>query len=153
MAESVGASAVRVLVVGAPRSGTTWVAESLRHGAGCRYIQEPDNERHAPAALHAKRGLGRFPILGPADAAPAYESLWRAAFQGGTPRPFLTDTVARGMLRLSAPATRERAISDGTAPLWLRVSSALAARKATASGEPVVIKSVHSALSIEWIAA
>jgi hypothetical protein len=65
----------------------------------------------------------------------------------------LTDAVARAMLRLSASDTRERAIRDGTATLSLRMSAALAAREATTSAEPVVIKSVHTALSLEWIAA
>ena len=35
----------RTLAVGPPRSGTTWIAEALRHGADSRYVHEPDNER------------------------------------------------------------------------------------------------------------
>ena len=49
-------------MVGPPRSGTTWIAQAIRHGAGCRYVHEPDNERYSPLALRLKAGLGRFPV-------------------------------------------------------------------------------------------
>src|SRR3954447_17188165 len=80
------ASPHRVLLVGLPRSGTTWTTATLKRTEGVVDIQEPDNHAHTPCAMRAKRGLGTFPYLEAGDEAPAYERLWQLAFEGA-PRP------------------------------------------------------------------
>jgi hypothetical protein len=143
----------RILVVGPPRSGTTWIAEALRHGAGCRYVHEPDNERYSPLALKLKDGLGRFPVLEPGDYAPEYELLWRNALRAGEPRPWLADKVARGLLKATPVRTRERALRpDGGIALHLRAARRLASSDARLVSGPVVIKSVHCLLALDWLA-
>jgi Sulfotransferase domain len=144
---------LRVLVVGPPRSGTTWVAQALRHGDRCHYVHEPDNEQYAPLAIGAKAGLGRFPVLDPDDQAPGYEQLWARAMHAGRPRPYITDQVARMLLRSTPGPDREPRPGGEPLPWRLRVASRLAARDAEYAPEAAVIKSVHCPLSIEWIAA
>src|SRR5581483_1257337 len=73
----------RILVIGPPRSGTTWVEQVLGRAAGARVVHEPDNETCSPFALRAKATLGRFPVLAAGDRAPlAYFELWSRAFEG-----------------------------------------------------------------------
>src|SRR5438270_394101 len=72
------------MVLGIPRSGTSWVHRVLSAAPGVRLIHEPDNETERPWPL-AKSGLGRFPLLGPADGVRRYESLWLEAFSGRLP--------------------------------------------------------------------
>src|SRR5262249_25000117 len=72
-----------ILVAGAPRTGTTWVARALGSSPDATLINEPDNEWPNPFALRAKLPLGQYPVLGPGDEAPkAYDLLWRKAFEG-----------------------------------------------------------------------
>ena len=142
----------RILVVGPPRSGTTWIAQAIRHGAGCRYVHEPDNERYSPLALRLKAGLGRFPVLGPDDDAAPSELLWRRAFRAGGPRPWVTDRFARGLLKVTPAEMRERALrADGHVAFHLRAAGRLASTDARVAHEAVVIKSVHSALALDWL--
>jgi hypothetical protein len=71
----------RILVIGPPRSGTTWVEQVLGRATSARVVHEPDNETCNPFALRAKTPLGRFPVLAPGDIAPpAYVDLWGRAF-------------------------------------------------------------------------
>lgn len=135
-------SAPRVLVVGLPRSGTTWVGEVLGRTAGARYLHEPDNHLVRPEAWWAKRRLGPYPELGRgddgggSDAGRDYERLWDKAFTGG-PHPAPLYGCLRILQRAGAP----------------RVSGRLASRLgAHPAAGPLVVKSVHSARALEWIA-
>ena len=125
-----------ILVAGLPRSGTTWVGEVLGRTAGARYLHEPDNHLVRPDAWWAKRHLGPYPELQPGEGGDDYERLWALAFAGG-PRPSLLYAGARILQRAGA---------------W-RVSGRLASRQHSrlATG-PLVVKSVHSARSLEWVA-
>ena len=125
-----------MLVAGLPRSGTTWVGEVLGHTAGARYLHEPDNHLVRPDAWWAKRELGPYPELRSASAGGDYDRLWSLAFAGG-PSPSLLYAGSRILQRAGAA----------------RLSGLLSRRQRTrpASG-PLVVKSVHCARSLEWIA-
>lgn len=71
----------RILIVGIPRSGTTWVGHVLAQGDDATFLNEPDNHLTFPYALRAKRGLpgGFHPALPPEAEAAAYELLWQRA--------------------------------------------------------------------------
>jgi len=130
-------SAPVVLVSGLPRSGTTWVGEVLGRTAGARYLHEPDNHLVRPDAWWAKRRLGPYPELPPGADGADYERLWARAFAGG-PQPSPVYETLRIVQRAGAR----------------RVSGPLAARCGVrpAAG-PLVVKSVHSARALEWLAA
>jgi Sulfotransferase family len=146
-----------ILVVGAPRTGSTWIAEALSHAPGLCWINEPDNGRVTPFALKAKLPLGEYPILRPGESAPAdYRRLWTDAFggrhQGRTPREVASTTLLRRIdatgrwEALCAPHPRVRLRVRATARLARPPSAPSAA-------ERVMVKSVHAALSSEWLAA
>jgi hypothetical protein len=125
-----------VLVAGLPRSGTTWVGEVLGHAAGARYLHEPDNHLVRPDAWWAKRELGPYPELRPGSSGGDYDRLWSLAFAGG-PRPSLLYAGARILQRAGAS----------------RLSGRLAGRQRSRPAPgPLVVKSVHCARSLEWVA-
>jgi hypothetical protein len=70
----------RVLVVGAPRSGTTWLAQVLAAAPGCRLVHEPDNPAFHPDAAEARAVYGGYASLHRGERVPVYEELWDAAF-------------------------------------------------------------------------
>lgn len=145
-------------MAGAPRTGTTWVATVLSFAKGLTWINEPDNEWPNLFALKAKRGLGRFPVLEEGDAAPrAYERLWDRALAGyragryGEALAWKLDQGERTMADLW------RAMCDHANPRLsprLRLLTLLATAPSV-RGEPgpVLVKSVHAPLALEWIAA
>ncbi len=146
----------RVLVAGAPRSGTTWVAEMLATAAETAFVHEPDNHRLWPAAALAKAGLGRQPALDTVPPKPAYDDLWLDAFAAidNQERPgwvarkaaikAVPDTVLDDLVR-GRTSNRTR-----TARLALR-RAPLAPRRPDAG--TVVVKSVHSSFCLPRVAA
>jgi len=133
-----------VLVLGVPRSGTTWLAQMLAATDGARYVHEPDNERLRVDAAYAKRRLGRFPFLRAGDRAPAYGRLWKQAFAARRP----TELAER------ADAFHKRRHGDRLAPGYSLPLGWAAQRlpRAPQAGTPIV-KSVHAPMSAEWVAA
>jgi len=150
----------RILVIGPPRSGTTWVEQVLGRAAGARVVHEPDNETCSPFALRAKTSLGRFPVLGPSDAAPStYFDLWSRAFEGVGRAATARWLTAKALLR-TADGDLDAAFDQRQHRFSarLRVISALAslppASLAERAGDPpVLVKSVHASLAAEWVAA
>ncbi len=140
-----------VLVVGVPRSGTTWTANVLGASEGASVVMEPDNEKLSAPAIWAKAGLGRFPVLGAGDNARRYARLWRWALSGAG-----SNRRLRLAQRLVRHATGEdlEALVQGREPMALRMSGILGSYPHAAPATGVVIaKSVHACLAIEWLAA
>jgi len=149
----------RILVIGPPRSGTTWVEQVLGRAAGARVVHEPDNETTSPFALRAKTSLGRFPVLAPDATAPlAYFDLWSRAFEGAGRAATARWLTAKALLR-TADADLDAAFDQRRQRFStrLRLISALAALPPAPLAErpgdpPVLVKSVHASLAAEWIA-
>ena len=143
-----------ILIVGVPRSGTSWTMRALGHGVGATTVLEPDSEDKWPAAIHAKRTLGRYPVLGPGDQAPAYRRLWSWTF-GGAVEP-RRSVLARHIL---GPGAEDRIYDGRPDPVtWLASTLARDPRPrptAARGGQHtrIVAKSIHAQLAIEWIAA
>jgi hypothetical protein len=159
----VSAATRRLLVIGPPRSGTTWVEQVLGRAAGARVVHEPDNETCNPFALRAKTSLGRFPVLAPGDPAPvAYHELWSRAFDGVGRAATARWLAAKALLRTAdadLDAAFDRGRLDRGRPALstrLRLIAALAALPPEQLPErpddpPVLVKSVHASLAAEWI--
>jgi hypothetical protein len=149
----------RILVIGPPRSGTTWVEQVLGRSASARIVHEPDNETCNPFALRAKTSLGRFPVLGSGDTAPvAYHHLWSRAFEGIGRAATARWLTAKALLR-TADADLDAAFDQGRSRFSarLRLVSALATLPPAPLPDrpddpPVLVKSVHASLAAEWIA-
>lgn len=77
-----GADLNRILVVGAPRSGTTWLAATLASTPGGRLVNEPDNPVFNAAADTSIAVNGGYPVLRPGQRATEYARIWDSAFPG-----------------------------------------------------------------------
>lgn len=152
---------VPVLVVGVPRSGTTWVAETLATAAAGRYLEEPDNHFRFAFAFRAKHRLGSREYPYPAERANApgiddYDALWRSAFSREPAarawhrrRRFANAVVDRADSRRVSAALARSSIRDPD----LVLADRIAVPERSAGGGPLVVKSVYAALAAEWIAS
>ena len=142
-----------LLMLGLPRSGTTWSARLVASAEGCRPVMEPDNEKTSAPAIGAKRAVGRFPVLAPGEDQPAYRRLWAWALAGAPRSPMLH--VADAMLRDTPEGELESLLSGRRSPR-MAVSELLArklpATVMTALDARLVVKSVHACLAAEWLA-
>lgn len=148
-----------VLVVGVPRSGSTWLTDILASGPEADLVMEPDNEKTSVLASFLKAGLPRFPRLSPREPGPqALEVLWGCAF-GSNWAPLLSrGRLSRALCRIRT-ASRENAIAAKTTEITAgRDTGAryglLRSLCACPGGSqrPIrVIKSVHAVLYPEWI--
>ena len=70
-----------ILLVGLPRSGSTWAAEVLSRTEGTSLVHEPDDAYRWPEALRAKLALGDYPTPPAASNSRAFRQLWLTAAQ------------------------------------------------------------------------
>jgi hypothetical protein len=135
----------RVLIVGLPRSGTTWVGEVLAAAPRVTYVHEPDNPAHGRYAAFAFADL-RGALIEPGRVTPRYRRLWRLAFRGGW--PVASPPRAVTALRRLASARR--------APLWAEGRLLDVAARVAADQSPespvIVVKSVAAHLAVDWLA-
>ena len=146
----------RILLLGPPRSGSTWVSEILAAVPGSHRVHEPDSDPHEPYALIAKAGLGRYPRLDPGATARRYDTLWTAAFTPSQRRHAIVDAPARAVLRSTSLATRNAVLFQTPSRRARVVERALRLTARPVSPPPAdlhIIKSVHSPMSAGFVAA
>jgi hypothetical protein len=143
----------RLLLVGVPRSGTSWTGSTLGRTAGVRYVTEPDGF-HTAFSFRVMMRHGENPQVAPGDAAPDYEQLWRGAFGGCLPTRDWRGRLAQRAFASAGTDRRRRArAGDGTSTL-LRIARTLARPpRPDPDASDVLVKSVQCILSLEWIAA
>lgn len=142
----------KVLIVGLPRSGTSWVGNALGRAPRTAYVHEPDGD-HDPFAFRARRGSFITPTLVPGDTDLEMERLWAGAFAGGTRPTTVRSRLAWRLYRKSPVDQRWDAWVDGRVSLGLKAIAALAVPRVAASEcEHVVAKSVRAEWNVEWIA-
>ena len=152
----------RVLVVGVPRSGTSWVGRVLGSTEGATYLGEPDNHEHTPFALKAKLGLPGYFYPAPDAGADAYTRLWRSALDTSTSiAERRLSGVERARRKLSLRLLHTASEADllhalrtpSRALARLKLAAALAVPERPAGPtDLLVVKSVHAQLALEWIA-
>jgi hypothetical protein len=142
-----------IVIVGSPRSGTSWTMRALASAADTVNVLEPDSEDKWPAAIHAKRRLGRYPVLQPGERSPAYRRLWAWTLQGAHEPQ--RSVWARHIL---GPGAEDRIYDGHRDPVtWFASTLARDPRvlpsSTLASDSPrIVAKSIHAQFAIEWIA-
>ena len=143
----------RTLIVGLPRSGTSWLGEILAAAPGTRLVFEPENpdlDIWAPSAIGSSRGFE--PVLTPADSAPLYGLLWEHAFLGGAPNVDRKNWP-RSLVRLARAIRPVGAQLTASAP-WIG-SAVWRARVRWRRAHPetghVIVKTVVASMSVEWI--
>jgi len=140
-----------LLIVGVPRSGTTWTGRVLGRTEGAVYVNEPDGFRD-PFAFRVMLARGENPIVAGTESAPDYDRLWQGAFAGGEPAGTVRDRLARFVYDRTPLDDRRSARADGRVRLRLRLASAAAEpRRAAPTDGPVVVKSVQSILALDWV--
>jgi hypothetical protein len=115
----------RILVAGAPRSGTTWLAATLGTTPGSSLVNEPDNQVFNAAASESAEVYGGYPVLLPGQRAPEYERLWDPVFHAKQP----SVTTAWHGRRFGRR------------------------RDTAAAPETVIAKSVFAAFALDWLVA
>jgi Sulfotransferase family len=144
-----------LMIVGIPRSGTTWTYRILECESSLFPMIEPDNEAHSGPAISAKRRTGRFPVLAPGERDDAYRLLWSWALQGAPTNRRLRR--ASDMIRRARPSTRRRFL-ERRPSLRMSVAGTLARNPPEGPNPGVgdrrlLIKTVHAPLAIEWLAS
>ena len=134
------AAPARLLVVGVPRSGTTWVADVLGRAPGQRWVNEPDNWESDPFAHVGTLDGGAFRVLSPGERDRRYELMWDIAFRGGWPS-------GRWHRLLWALAHR---LPRRAAMILVESSGRLVARLRPRAAR-VLVKSVFAIFALDWV--
>lgn len=141
----------RVLILGVPRSGTTWSGRALGATEGTAYVNEPDGFAE-PYAFRIMLAHGEHPAIAAGDPAPDYERLWRGAFDGGRPADTIRDRGARFLYARTPIEDRRAARATHDLPARLQAVRRLATPLvADPAARHVVVKTVLAALSVEWL--
>ncbi|MFC1618360.1 hypothetical protein ACFL45_00270 [Candidatus Neomarinimicrobiota bacterium] len=159
-----------VLMVGIPRSGTTWQFNTLCQAPNVAPVFEPDNEALNPFAIYYKRGQHRFPPVPGKSDKNRQEQFWSIVFQGGWKYNLFYRMVKavylRDIRRIEAeiesnssqiiPSNNLIECLDNpqlVKPVpntWLlKKTDRLLHRNI--HGKRVIVKSVHCARQLEWI--
>jgi len=136
-----------IVIVGLPRSGTTWTAEVLARAEGALKVGEPDNEDKHPTAIYAKRRLGRYPALAAGDEDRDYRRLWEWSLSGAPEDQ--RDRLAHFVLRHGA----ERRLHEGRRDPFAWVAGTIARHHRPNPTAParIVAKSIHLQLALDWL--
>ena len=161
-----------ILLVGIPRSGSTWAGKVLASADGGHYCHEPDNEKLYPLAYVLKRDIHRYPYLPASVVHKGYENLWKSAFSGMAIPPS-SDEIRKNDA-MPSPETMEYQIAKKCGLLeesllfrknpdspsileedrknWEQLLGSRGHPSHRGSAEkPVVVKSVHAILSLPWL--
>lgn len=148
-----------VLVLGVPRSGSTWLTEILGSAPDTDLVMEPDNEKTSILASCLKKNIPRFPKLSPQEPGPQeLQMLWDCAFRSDW-APLLSRGRLSSAVCLTRTASRENAIArksidtpaDGVTGSSHKILRSLCASPRGPYKPLRIIKSVHAVLYPEWI--
>jgi hypothetical protein len=149
----------RLLIVGVPRSGTTWLARVLGACEETAVLTEPDNALKFPFAVRKRSAAGGYyPALAPGDAHKTMERLWAAALG----EPWRRETRPEKLRRHAAQALFRKVteqqiraafmMSPHLAPR-LRLAALLAVPARPQPARNLVVKTVQAARLMEWLGA
>ena len=141
------------LLVGLPRSGTTWCALALALAQDVLYANEPDDAYRWPEAFLAKVGLGDYPIEPLARRSVRFQKLWQHA--ATNPERFAPSTSRRGttILEKTNPALLRASIGRGrsTRTPRIRAKPTIAPLPTGAVSQNVLLKAVTIAFCAEAV--
>ena len=135
--------AMKVLVAGTARCGSTWAANVLGRAADTRIVYEPDGHNSDILGAVAASRLGEYPILEEGTPSYWYRLIWDLAFAGGWPwdKVELARAAGRRLVHIP-PRVRD----------YLVAGLAEGTRTVRSRPRHVVVKSVNSIFSLDWIA-
>jgi hypothetical protein len=131
----------RIVVIGVPRSGTTWVSTILSTAPGTVLINEPDYPESYLSGGLAVDEYGLYPVIGMGASASPYEMIWDVAFSGGFPGRAMTRRIGRMLVAMPPKIIQP----------FVRTAARIVPRIRT-SPEHCVVKTVNAQFAIDWIA-
>jgi hypothetical protein len=134
---------MRVLLTGTARCGSTWAANVLGRADGGQTVFEPDGPASDVLGAMVAARLGSHPALLPDERSFWYRQLWDLAFVGGWPMARAEGVRAAGRRVSRMPRT----LRDGLVATLAMGTSRLRKRPRN-----VIVKSVNSTFSLDWIA-
>lgn len=134
---------MRILLAGTARCGSTWAANVLSHAADTRAVSEPDGPYSDILGAMVATRLGEFPVLTAGERNRWYSLVWDLAFAGGWPWDKVEAARAAGRRMVRIPPTFRDYAIGGLAEVTRRVQQ---------HPRNVIVKSVNSAFTLEWIA-
>jgi len=143
----------RVAIMGIPRSGSTWLHQTLSHTAGVSSVREPDNTDHFPAALRALRGIGIHPLVASDDECQQLRRCFDAAFGSPVRWSKSRASIGKRLMRPYGGALRRVMVDTAPVkiPLRLRTAALISPPGSSPQQTPTrLVKTVHMALSMEW---
>ena len=134
---------MRVLLTGTARCGSTWAANVLGRAEGARAVFEPDGPASDVLGAMVAARLGSHPALLPDQRSFWYRQLWDLAFVGGWPMARAEGVRAAGRRVSRMP----KGVRDALVATLAMGTSRLRKRPRN-----VIVKSVNSTFSLDWIA-
>jgi hypothetical protein len=134
---------MRVLLTGTARCGSTWAANVLGRAEGAQAVFEPDGPASDVLGAMVAARLGSHPALPPDQRSFWYRQLWDLAFVGGWPMARAESVRAAGRRVSRMP----KGVRDG-----LVASLAMGTSRLRKRPRNVIVKSVNSTFSLDWIA-
>lgn len=133
---------MRVLLTGTARCGSTWAANVLGRVDGGQTVFEPDGPASDVLGAMVAARLGSHPALLPDQRSFWYRQLWDLAFVGGWPMARAEGVRAAGRRVSRMPRT----LRDG-----LVATLAMGTSRVRKRPRNVIVKSVNSTFSLDWI--
>ena len=149
LTDSAGASRTdRLVLVGAARSGTSWLGHALGRARGVRFYYEPDNVDADPSKDTAagRRGFGPYPVIDSDRDAGQFAPLWDLVFSGRLP------FALRERRRLRPAAQVALRLPRSLRDPLVRAAASLSARR-PGRAQSVVVKTIYATFSLEWLVA
>jgi hypothetical protein len=138
-----GAEPKRILLIGASRSGTTWIGRVLGHCANTAYVDEPDLVETPLEGQAGRHGFGPYPVIAAGESSlrsMRYGSLWDLAFARAAPTGGPLVGLGRALLRVPAP------VRDPVVALGARTVARLHRNRSH-----IVAKSVLAEFCLAWL--
>lgn len=134
---------MRILLAGTARCGSTWAANVLGRADHARTVYEPDGPKSDVLGALVATRLGEYPVLAPTQRNRWYRLVWDLAFSGGWPWDHVETARAAGRRMVHVPPVVRDYIIGGLAETTRRVRR---------RPENVIVKSVNSTFTLDWIA-
>jgi hypothetical protein len=135
---------MRILLTGTARCGSTWAANVLGLADGTKAVFEPDGPASDVLGAMVAARLGSHPALTIGQRSFWYRQLWDLAFVGGWPMARAEGVRAAGRQVSRMP----KALRDA-----LVATLAMGTSRVRKRPRNVIVKSVNSTFSLDWIAS
>jgi hypothetical protein len=133
---------MKILLAGTARCGSTWAANVLGRAAQTRSVYEPDGPDSDVLGATLRTRLGDYPVLTVDQRNFWYRVVWDLAFAGGWPWDRVETARAAGRRLVKVPP----ALRD-----YMVVGLAEGTRIVRPRPRNIIVKSVNSAFSLDWI--